>query len=333
MSPSTLRHVVAALLVVTSTVGATRSEAQESSPSSHDRERARQLVYEGRQHKDRGDTTQAITSFQKAHMIMGVPTTALELARAQIAARKLVAARGTLEEMLKAPSKSSDPPAFAKARAEARALLDAFALSIGTVTVIATTRAGGPPSGVSKLTVDGDSLMLDKLGAPIDVDPGSHEVVVIANNTERRETVRVGEGGSETVRLTFERETSPVVTSDTSTKRWTPATSIPPQLPKTRTNPLTYVGAVVGVLAVGAGAVTGGLALSTRSAVGSRCSGSCPKDVLDDIERGQMLGTVSTAAFATAGVAAVVMVYGLLQPRRTVEKTIAAAFGPQGAQF
>jgi hypothetical protein len=64
-------------------------------PTAADRETARTLLIDGREKLSAGDAKGALQSFQAAHAIMGVPTTGLDLARAQAALGDLVGARAT----------------------------------------------------------------------------------------------------------------------------------------------------------------------------------------------------------------------------------------------
>src|SRR5262245_1107365 len=73
-------------------------------PSAADRETARTLVIDGRKKFGAGDYEGARKAFQAAHEIMGVPTTALDLAKALEKLGKLVEARTVALEVARMPA-------------------------------------------------------------------------------------------------------------------------------------------------------------------------------------------------------------------------------------
>ena len=83
---------------------------------------ARAMMADGRDLRERRDLKAALKSFQSADSIMRVPTTALEVARTQVALGQLVEARDTLHKLASLPESPSDPIPFRDARTEAERL-------------------------------------------------------------------------------------------------------------------------------------------------------------------------------------------------------------------
>ena len=92
--------------------------AYAAGPSAADRETARTLMEQGRELRNKGNMLEALKRFQGANNIMHVPTTALELARAQVALKMFVEARDTIGMLRQMPSEH-DSKVFQAARAAA----------------------------------------------------------------------------------------------------------------------------------------------------------------------------------------------------------------------
>ncbi|WP_437278073.1 hypothetical protein WME90_43760 [Sorangium sp. So ce375] len=146
-------------------------------PTAADRETARTLLIDGREKLSAGDAKGALQSFQAAHAIMGVPTTGLDLARAQAALGDLVGARATALGVAASTAAPNEPEAFAYAREEAEKLAEELAGRIPSLFI----RVTGLPAGASpKVTVDGVVIPPQALGFARKANPGQHSIDVEA---------------------------------------------------------------------------------------------------------------------------------------------------------
>ncbi|MGK4005861.1 hypothetical protein WMF31_24760 [Sorangium sp. So ce1036] len=186
-------------LVLLSVAGALPARAE---PSAADRDTARALLIEGRKKRDAGDVEGARANFRAAHALMHVPTTGLDLARADEALGRLVEARATAYEVVHLPVAQSEPAAFTRARAEAAALLQRLEARIPSLLL----RIEGAPLDEVDARVDGERIPGPALALPRRLNPGRHEVVVSAPGfpTERREvTLNEGVRAPVEVRITL----------------------------------------------------------------------------------------------------------------------------------
>lgn len=276
------------------------------------RETARTLVFAGREKREEGRLAEALADFQKAHDIMRVPTTALDLGKTQEALGLLVEARTTYLEATRFPERRNEPEAFRDARAEAEGRAEAIVPRLATLTISVADGA--------RLTLDGVDLPAASKGIAFKVNPGRHVLVASDDKGgEKRTTVEVRPGGSASVALALGGK-APSSPDASQTPAGPSDSAVPVQ--ETRMPPLVWVG--LGVLGVGAavGTTTGLMAFGVKDDVASRCDGTrCPRSALDDVPRGEALGTISTVSFVVAGAGAAVLVYGLVNPTRLTSKT------------
>ena len=118
-----------ALLLATPTAAA--------EPSAGEREAARTLLLAGREKRRHGQNKEALADFEKAHAIMHVPTTGLDLGRTQEALGLLVEARSSYLESARFPVQANEPTSFKRAREEAKTRADALGARLATLTVTA----------------------------------------------------------------------------------------------------------------------------------------------------------------------------------------------------
>lgn len=307
------RAVLAALAL---TAGVLRAPPAAADATASDRETARSLMQQGRDLRDKGDLKGALKSFQGADAIMHVPTTALEVARAQIAVGQLVEARDTLAAIRIMPAKPGEPAPFRDARAKAE---DLDASLNGRVPAITITLRNAHDGDGTTVTVDGVALSPSAVGLPRAVDAGHHVVVAKNAGGEAKQEVDVREGQTKAVDLTAPNAPPP-----------TPAAA-PPIAPAEPTNEaaqatdsqsatshaptlLTWIGAGVGGVGLITGVVTGSMTISKRATLQSECPGnSCPPGTASsDLDTANTFATVSTIAFVAAGVGAAVAVVSLV---------------------
>lgn len=271
------------------------------------RARARSLVYRARADRGAGALGPALDGFKEAHALMDVPTTALELAETQVRVGQLVEARATATASLRQPVRRGEPAAFARARKELVRLVAAVSPRIPTIAIAL------PADEPFQVALDGASIEAASCtpGAPLPVNPGTHQVLVTVRGVKQLREVELAEGAHEVLTLAASAPTPPPASAPAQ-----PTTLLAATLPPRQTlapgahhrSPLVYVGAGAAIAGIATGTVTGLMALDVRSSVDDRCGPSCA----DDVERGKTLGTVSTAAFAFAAAGVALTVYGLL---------------------
>jgi len=281
-------------------------------PTATERETARTLLFSGREKRKNGQLKEALADFEKAHNIMKVPTTGLDLGRAQKDLGMFVEARATLLEQARSPEKAGEPVAFKRARKEAKQLADEIAPRLATLTLSVSAGA--------KVRIDDAELSSSSIGVPLKVNPGKHAIVAsVEGGDEKKTTVDLVEGEIKTVELRLAGAPPPETKGDPNKDPNKDPTKDPNKDTKksdgSKTNALVYVGAATAGVGVLVGSVTGLMAFGVKSDVTGRCTqNKCPPATHSDIDRGETLGTVSTVAFVIGGVGAVILVYGLLNP-------------------
>lgn len=335
-----LRAVCATLLAC---VLLATSASAWAEPSAKDREAARNLLISGREKKKNGDLNGAIGDFYRAHGIMHVPTTGLDLGKAQAEVGLLVEARTTLLETAKLPVKPNEAPAFARAREEAKRLAEQITARLATVTV---NIKGLPPRAKVILSVDGADNSSAVRGQPFKINPGKRTIGASHGESTASKPVDIPEGGSQTIELTLvprpgepaaagevdldaapaDPNAKPPPKTDVSSEEAlaeasTSGDAAKPKPTATSTNPLVFVGIATTGLGVAVGTVTGLMSMSIYSSVEPRCTrGLCPPETHSDIDNGVTLATASTVSFVVAGIGAGITVWGLLTPRKVPAK-------------
>jgi hypothetical protein len=270
-------------------------------PSAAEKETARKLVKSGRTKLKDGDVSGAIADLQAAHAIMGVPTTAVALGKAQVEAKQLVEARDTLLSVARIPEAPREPRQFVQAREEARQLAREIEPRIPQLQI---ELRGAEKDADVRVRVDEIDLKPAALSAPLSLNPGSHSVVATIGDREKRTEVTLIEGQKESLVLDL---------SSLGAERPVVPPTEPESPTETSVSPLVYIGFGVAGAGVLVGSITGIMALSKKSSVDEDCvDDRCPPSTHDDIDSGRTLGNVSTIAFIVGGVGAGVGLYGLL---------------------
>jgi hypothetical protein len=299
VTPAPLRLACAAL------VGAALSfaSAAHAAPTAADRETARTLMDQGRDLRDKGDLPEALKRFQAANEIMHVPTTAIEVAKAQVALGLLVEARDTVAALRQIPA-NHDSQLFKDARTKAEALDASLSGRVPSVTV--SLKAPAPAD--TEVAIDGVVLPSGVLGLPRSVDPGHHVIIAKSATAEAKEEIDVREGEQKPVELALiVTAAAPVVeTAPQSTEAETPAKK------SHKPTALTFVG--VGVAAGGAiaGTVTGIMAISKKSSLSKECpSEVCGTPFYSALDSANLMATLSDVSFGVAGAGAVLAIVTL----------------------
>ncbi len=302
-------------------------EAAAAEPTPPEREAARTLLLSGREKRKHGQLEEALADFEKAHAIMRVPTTGLDLGKAQQELGLLVEARTSFLEAARHPAKPNESQAFKRARKEAKQLAEEIVPRLATLTIAV-------PSGAEpKVKIDGAEISSSSIGVPLKVNPGKHEIVAALDDDEKRQSIELVDGEIKTVELRLdprpgspekprrekEKRSAGARRKDVAARRSSPS--------ETSTSPLVWIGGGTAAVGVAVGTVTGLMAFGVYGDVQPRCSRGvqCPPETHGDIDRGATLGTISTVAFVVAGVGAGVLVYGLLNPSVDTTKTAAKA--------
>ena len=268
-------------------------------PSAEDKETARSLVALGDERMAAKDYAAALKAYQGADAIMGVPTTGIEVGRAQVVLGLLAEARDTLLRVSRFPKEPGEPEAFTKARESAQKISDDLAQRMPSLQIDVVGVAG---LEAVEVRVDGERIPNATLGLPRKTNPGEHRITAAAPGKAPLETlVKLGERAREVVTIDFARAAA----TTSSAHRVAPpdgqqeGTSVLPAVAYT-----SFALAGVGVLV---GAITGGVSLSTSNKVKDTCTdGVCPTSSEADASRALTLAHVSTVSFVVAGAAAVV---------------------------
>ncbi|MFO0661132.1 MAG: protein kinase [Polyangiaceae bacterium] len=284
----TSRSLIAALLLLSMST----SSLAWAEPSEGERKVARTLMAEGRSLRDEKDDAKgALVAFQKAHDIMHVPTTAIELVRTMVKLALYREALTVIAEVRAMPVNASDPAPFAAARAELDNIFREIDPKVAAITVTLS-----PEAEIREITLDGATVQKASLSAPLRLANGSHTFVA-KGDADRIVTkqIEVTEGARMTVALTLPEK---VVDQP------------PPASPSTNTTPawrkpIPLAGAGVAGVGLILGTVTGAIALSKASSAKSHCVDNlCPPVAHDDVNSGRTFATVSTVSFIVAGVGA-----------------------------
>jgi hypothetical protein len=283
-------------------------------PTAAERETARSLLVSGREKRKSGQVKASLADFEKAHAIMRVPTTALDLGKTQQSLGMLVEARASFLEAVRHPPLSSDPPAFKRARHEAKQLADDIAPKLATLTLTASPGA--------HVKIDDAEISSSSVGVPLKVNPGKHELVASRGTEEKRAAVDLAPGEATTVELLFAGATGAPPAPEPR--------PVPPQ-PRSTTSPLVWIGLAAAGIGTAVGTTTGLLAFGASSDIEGRCDAGvrCPPSTHADIDSGRTLGTVSTISFVVAGAGAAVLVWGLLHPSEAAATVTSGQARPQ----
>jgi hypothetical protein len=297
---------VSAAAAILITLAAGPAFATPSGPSAADRETARSLLEQGRALSEKGDQKEALARFKGADDIMHVPSTAIRVAKAQVALGLLVEARDTISAIQRMPVEHNEPAPFKEARAEAAQLDSALAPRIPSLTITVT---GAGKDEEATLTLDGVDLPSGVVGLPRVVDPGHHVIAAKTPTTAGTQEVDVKEAEQTKVEITLVPTVAPPVATDQP-----PVTTEPATTTKRVHSPtiVTWAGAGLAGAGLIVGTVTGVMVLTKKSTLQTECPDSmCGTAGESDLNSANTLATVSTISFIAAGVGAAVAVVSL----------------------
>jgi hypothetical protein len=294
-------------------------------PTATDRESARALMAEGDKAYAAKDYPAALRSYQGAHALVALSSTAIWVARTLVQLGQLVEARDIAIEATRLPVKPAEPPPVVRARADAEKLAQELATRIPSIQI----QIEGPPAGsAAEVRIDGAAIPAAAAALPRKVNPGKHSVAASAAGFSSATTeVVVKEGETLPVKLTLVPEASgappPVaVVTTTPPASAAPAASTAPPPPSdsagSGTPPLVYVGFIVGGVGIAAGTVTGILSLSRASNVeDEHCNDDeqCSPKAEPGISQARGLAWASNIGFAVGVAGVAVGVVALLTSR------------------
>jgi hypothetical protein len=271
--------------------GEARAQAPETSE-----DRAAALGREGLSLFDQGRWLEANSKFQQAQKIARSPVFDLYSARALRNAGRLIEAETAFRRVVEEQLPQKAPEAFAKAKTDAKREHGQLVQRIPKLRV----RPSRSIASGGEVSIDGQMV---NAAVAVLVDPGKHTIIVREEGAEvARKEVEVRDGGN-TLEVDIELPGAKLGEPP-------PPADQPKQVGPTTTSEEGSL--LPGALVLGAGAaslivgaVTGGLALSSKSDLEDSCpSGRCPessREILDDATR---LATASTATFIIGGVLA-----------------------------
>jgi hypothetical protein len=264
---------------------------------------ARSLGIEGVRLAEAGKCPEAIEKLSRAESLYHAPTILGRLGECQVTVGQIVIGTENLNRVVREQLAPNAPKPFKDAQARAQKVLDAALPRIGYLTVLVE-----PKEAKLTVTVSGVPVPPALLGAERPTDPGTHEVVASAPGyLTQQTTVKLPEAGRETITLTLlpdpnAPKEAPVVAPVATTLPPPPPPPPPPDNQGMKT--LSYVLIGVGVGGVGAGSVTGAMAISKKGGLDcpqNHCTGS----EADDLDSARTLALVSTITFAVGIPAAI----------------------------
>jgi hypothetical protein len=296
-------------------------------PTAAEKETARGMMDSGHARRDAGDHKGALELFQGADSIMHVPVTGIEVAREQVALGHLVEARDTLQVVLRLPAENGEPEVFRAARKDASTLDDSLVKRIPALQITVSGNA-------AQVILDGRPVPLPALVAPFKVDPGHHVVVAMAEGGEPKKEVGVdvGEGETRSVELTLPERTEAPPQASQDNAGTAAHEGAAPTAPSGSAVPwLRWGGVGLAAVGIGAGTITGLIAISSKSSADKGCvNNMCPPSTWSDVNSARTTSTLSTIAFSVGGGGVVLAVISyLIAPA----KPQASSTGTQGATF
>lgn len=287
-------------------------------PSAASKERARELMAQGRKARADADWTAALQSFIQADQIMHVPTTGLEVAKTFKELGRLVEAADMLDRVAALPEAAGEPEVFASARRAAHELRLELDARIPRLRVTASPEDA---SG-TRLSVDGKPVDAARAAEGLRVDPGRHVATAERAGAVQQRVVQLLESGS--AEVTFEL-VSPATES-----------ALPERVRQVKTPTSTYV--IYGltglaVAGIGTGIGLGVWANQRQSALETECAPRCADQQVTNVRIAYVAANVTTAIGVASGLGAL-GVYFLRSapsaPQRETARSLAVAVAGPG---
>jgi len=278
--------------------------------SDEDRFTARQLGLEAQDALEKQDYKTAEEKFARADKLYHAPTLQLGLARAYAGQGKYVLAHETYTKLIREGVAPNAPPVFQRAIDDAKHEIETVSPKIGSVT-ITVTAAGGKEVPNPSVNLDGKSINVAALGVKRPVDPGDHVVSASAQGFKTAESkFTVSEGGTANANISLEKDAG-TPTKDNGNGEETTGQKVDKILkfetPRGWHKPLTIGAFGLGAAGIGAGVVTGIMAMGKHSDLQKVCGSNttCPASAQSNIDSYKTIGLVSTISFAVGGAGAI----------------------------
>ena len=277
-----------------------------------DRATARALGQDGQKALDAKDYKTAEDDFRRADSLVHAPTLMLGLARALAGEGKLVEAQEAYKRIVREGVSPGAPEVFTKAVEDAKREVQDVEPRIGGMTIRVQGPGGAAIANV-KVVLDDVPVNAASLGVRRAVNPGPHVVRASADGYKAAELkVTVSAGGSADAPLTLDKDDSAAaapaaVAPAAATPSSAPGQSPPPDQAASSSGPYIWpwVAFGVGGIGLGAGVITGVLALGKHSDLATACKGgTCGPAQQSELDSYHTLGMVSTIGFVVAGVGA-----------------------------
>lgn len=285
------------------------------SPSAADRATARALSAEGHKAMEAKDYATAANRFARADALVHAPTLMLNLARAQAALGKLVAANESYARIIREDLPSDSPKVWFEAKETAAREAPLLAPRMCWVTV--TVGGAKGQEDYLKVTLDGVDVPAAAIGAKRPVDPGRHVAVATVTGGDKvgraEATVTLGEGKALIVPLKLVLKAAPPGTPRLVLKA----------KPVSRTQKLAgFVSIGVGGAALLMGAATGSAVIAMHGSLNKACTGGvCPTSQESKLSTYNALGLASTIGFISgAAIGGLGVVLVAIAPKQQTPK-------------
>jgi hypothetical protein len=322
---SKLGHGLSMLLAAAILASSAPAGAEEDAAT---RAAARKLAEDGVAALQAGEGAKAIEKLDKAFRTLRVPSIALWSGRALAKQGQLVEAAERLLEATRLPV-SGDTAVQEQAKAEAAKELELLRPRIPNL--IIRVEGGGDVS----VSLDGRDVPASLLGEDRPINPGAHQLIAKRGAEQKTEDVNVAEGERKEVTLRFDAVAPSNIAPPPLASEARPSSA---DSARGGSRTLAFVALGLGGAGLLLGGVTGGLALSKKSALDDdteHClDNQCLRAVEDDVSSLKTFRTVSTVGFIAGGVLAATGVVLLLtheSPSATGQRSpaqLALSVGP-----
>jgi hypothetical protein len=299
--------------------------ASEEYAESDARMAARVLAAQGSAAFEQRDFVRALELFGRASAIIPAPTITLMEARTLVELGRLVEAADKYVTTQRMLSLDAANPVFRDAAETAEREL---ALLLPRIPTLRVRLIRATPSEQPEIQINGRKISPALASVERPADPGSYRVEVrLATGVVSRE-VTLAEGQH------LDVDISPLEPAPVKPRPVAMAVAPPKAEPEPSSfNALGWAVTGAGAAFIGAGAVTGVLALDTKSELEDVCNPLCPPEYADDVDKWRLERTLSYVSFGLgiAGVAG--GTYLLLRPAPRIggaprSSSVALAVGP-----
>lgn len=262
--------------------------------SAENKAAARDLARDGIKLAQEGKCEEALNPLSRAEALYHAPTILTWIGQCQIEMGRLVEGTETLNRVVREKTADDAPEAFKQAKERAGSLIESTRPKIAKLTI--NVEPKDAPELVIRINERAVSSAL--IGAARPSDPGKLRISASAPGYEEviREIV-LGPGAVDTIELQLKALESSNTADEVVTP---PASSQPTQ------ESATWVGwSIVGLggALVGAGGVTGYLAISKKNQLDCPTSSTCPSSETDDLKSARLQALLSTVFFGTGAAA------------------------------